>query len=100
MFEIEKASRKTKNITFLINSIKEVIKDLNIPKYCLLLGAGCYVSSEISTGERIIEILKKFIFANEIKIINISMNNLHEIEQYVNIMQNEFKEFVYKINRI
>lgn len=54
----------TKDISYILSKITEKDERYDTPKFCLLLGAGCSISSNIPSGAKVIEICKKFSFVD------------------------------------
>lgn len=61
--EFKLEEEKIKPFDYLLSRFKEKNRDLELPKFCFLLGAGCSVSSGIPAGGGIIELCKKISFA-------------------------------------
>lgn len=75
---------KNKSIDFLINKVQTRHRDFdNIPKFSLLLGAGCSKSSGIPTGWELISTLKKLWFLdNHPKGVNFKKNRYEFDEEF------------------
>lgn len=56
---------KIKSFGFLLNSVREKNRELNIPYNCFFIGAGCSKSSGIPLGGEIIDICRKFSFIKQ-----------------------------------
>ncbi|MBL7127799.1 MAG: tetratricopeptide repeat protein [Ignavibacteria bacterium] len=61
--EFKLKQEKIKPFNYLLSRFKEKDRDLRLPKFCFLLGAGCSVSSGIPGGGGIIDLCKKISFA-------------------------------------
>ena len=69
MFEKKILEDKIKTIDYLFNRIiTERVRDSMEPKYSLLLGAGCSLSSDIVSAKGIIHMLESMAYLREIPI--------------------------------
>jgi tetratricopeptide (TPR) repeat protein len=89
---------KIKPLTYLINQIHVRDDDLNIPKYCFFLGAGCSISSDIPLGGTMIEILKKITYVQQhLEGHNLNFFDLEGIREFAAKRERNFIRFVERV---
>lgn len=87
---------KIKPLHYLINRLVERDIQLNIPKFCFFLGAGCSKESNIPLGSEIISICQKLAFVDGHKDgYQVERNNRKNFREYMDSIE----DFATKNNR-
>jgi tetratricopeptide (TPR) repeat protein len=92
----------TKDISYILSKITEKDERYDTPKFALLLGAGCSISSNIPSGSKVIEICKKFSFVdNDVDGYTLDKaekyNHLiyiQKVDKFIEERDSKFQEFV------